>query len=47
MANNLAYMIYKKNKEWKNDLENANNELFNECLKYKKYQKVKYQIFKF
>lgn len=45
MANNLAYMIYKKNKEWKNDLENANNELFNECLKYKEILESKISNF--
>lgn len=32
MINNLAYMIYSKNKEWKNNLEKINKELYNECL---------------
>lgn len=45
MINNLAYMIYTKRKEWKNDLENANNELFNECLKYKEILESKISNF--
>lgn len=35
MINNLAYMIYSKNKEWKNNLEKINKELYNECLEHK------------
>lgn len=45
MINNLAYMIYSKNKEWKNNLENINKELYNECLKYKEILESKISNF--
>lgn len=45
MINNLAYMIYSKNKEWKNNLENINKELYDECLKYKEILESKISNF--
>lgn len=45
MINNLAYMIYSKSEEWKNNLENINKELYNECLEYKKILESKISNF--
>lgn len=45
MINNLAYMIYKKNKDWKNNLENINGELYNEIFSYKKMLESKISNF--
>lgn len=45
MINNLAYMIYSKSKEWKNNLESINKELYNECLEYKKILESKISNF--
>lgn len=45
MINNLAYMIYSKSKEWKNNLESINKELYNECLEYKEILESKISNF--
>lgn len=45
MANNLAYMIHRKNKDWKNNFQNINSELYNECLKFKEILESKISNF--
>lgn len=45
MKNNLAYMIYSKNKGWENNLQNINIELYNGCLKFKEILESKISNF--